>query len=75
MLTYASGRTWVVADHSHSRLIAAEAGARRLALFGEASIDAGRVARLMAQHDRAANLIPGDVAKLIDTMRRAKVLE
>ncbi|MGW4687985.1 asparagine synthase-related protein [Streptomyces sp. NPDC004244] len=57
MLTYASGRTWVVADRSHSRLIAAESGARRLALFGETSIDAGRLARLLAQHDRPADLM------------------
>ncbi|MET9887617.1 asparagine synthase-related protein [Streptomyces sp. NPDC006430] len=57
VLTYASGRTWVVADRSHSRLIAAEAGARRLALFGETSIDAGRLARLLARHDEAPGLM------------------
>ncbi|MGI5340169.1 asparagine synthase-related protein [Streptomyces sp. CA-181903] len=57
MLTYASGRTWVIADCSHSRLIVAEAGVRRLALFGETSIDAGRLACLLARHDDVVGLM------------------
>ncbi|MFI5618528.1 asparagine synthase-related protein [Streptomyces sp. NPDC051567] len=57
MLTYASGRKWVVADRSHSRLVAAEAGVRRLALFGETKTDAGCLARLLALHDEAADLM------------------
>ncbi|TDU73938.1 MULTISPECIES: lasso peptide biosynthesis PqqD family chaperone [unclassified Streptomyces] len=32
------------------------------------------VSELSARHPAAADRIPGDVAKLIDTMRRAKVL-
>ncbi|MFJ2176876.1 asparagine synthase-related protein [Streptomyces sp. NPDC087851] len=56
-LSYASGRTWVVADVSHSRLIVAEAGARRLALFGETDAEAGRLARLLDRHADADGLM------------------
>jgi asparagine synthase (glutamine-hydrolysing) len=56
-LTYPSGRTWVVADVSHARLIVAEAGARRLALFGETDAEAGRLARLLDRYDDADGLM------------------
>ncbi|WP_177244569.1 asparagine synthase-related protein [Streptomyces sp. yr375] len=56
-LSYASGRTWVVADVSHSRLIVAEAGARRLALFGETDADARRLARLLDRYDDVDGLL------------------
>lgn len=57
ILSYASGRTWIVADVSHSRLIVAEAGARRLALFGETDAEAGRLARLLDRHDGVDGLM------------------
>lgn len=52
-LKYGSGRTWVVADVSHARLTGAQAGARRLALFGETDTGAGRLARLLERYDDA----------------------
>ncbi|MCQ4040470.1 asparagine synthase-related protein [Streptantibioticus rubrisoli] len=57
VLKQASGGTWVVADDSHSRLVSAEASARRLALFGETDIEVGRLARLLERHGSARDVM------------------
>ena len=54
---YQSGNVWVVADTSHSRLVVAEAGTRRLALIGETNVDASRLAQFLARHQDADELL------------------
>jgi asparagine synthase (glutamine-hydrolysing) len=46
-----AGNVWLVADTTHARLVVAEAGARRLALFGETGAEAEQLARVLDRHD------------------------
>ncbi|MFJ5680998.1 asparagine synthase-related protein [Streptomyces sp. NPDC093097] len=48
-----SGSTWLLAKTLHASLLVAEAGARRLALFGEFHVDAGCLARLLDRYNDA----------------------
>ena len=64
-LADASGHSWIVADTTHFRLVAADAGVRRLALFGETDADHTRLADLLRRHGdpeslmEAAHRLPG----------------
>ncbi len=54
---YETGRAWVVADGTHATVVSAASGARRLALIGEVSADAGRLARILDRHDDAGGVL------------------
>jgi len=55
-----SGSPWIIADTTHARLVVANAGARRLALFGETTAAAEDLTRALVQHDDAHGVM--DVA-------------